>query len=362
MTATPRVLFFGSYDVATHPRVQVLREGLRERGAEVVERNAPLGVSTAERVAMLRNPLRAPLFAWKVLRSWVALVRTTRGIGRVDAVVVGYLGHLDVLLARLLFPRATIVLDHMVSLGDTASDRGARGVRVRLLTAVDRLALRAATIPVVDTVQQLDALPAGRERAVVVPVGAPDEWYVAAPPRRSGLVRVVFFGLFTPLQGATVIGQAIRLLAGDGRFAFTMAGSGQDLPAVRREVGEDPRVTWVDWVPAAELPALVAAHDVCLGIFGTGDKALRVVPNKVYQGAAAGCAVVTSDTAAQRELLGDAVVYVPPGSPEALADALRDLADDPAALDAARSSAAELAVSAFRPGAVVGPLWDRLSG
>ena len=51
-------------------------------------------------------------------------------------------------------------------------------------------------------------------------------------------------------------------------------------------------------MPAADLPALVAGHDVCLGIFGTGDKALRVVPNKVFQGAAAGCAIVTSTRAA----------------------------------------------------------------
>ena len=53
---------------------------------------------------------------------------------------------------------------------------------------------------------------------------------------------------------------------------------------------------WIDWVDADELPGVVAEHDVCLGIFGTTDKAPRVVPNKVYQGVASGCAVVTSDT------------------------------------------------------------------
>ena len=57
-----------------------------------------------------------------------------------------------------------------------------------------------------------------------------------------------------------------------------------------------------------EGPALVAGHDVCLGIFGTGVKAQLVVPNKVYQGAAAGCAVVTSDTAPQRRALGENAV------------------------------------------------------
>ena len=46
-----RVLFFGTYDAAAHPRVAVLRDGLRAAlGPEstVAECNAPLGLSTAE--------------------------------------------------------------------------------------------------------------------------------------------------------------------------------------------------------------------------------------------------------------------------------------------------------------------------
>src|SRR5262249_43085672 len=119
-------------------------------------------------------------------------------------------------------------------------------------------------------------------------------------------------------------------------------------------------VRWLDWVPAAELPALVAAHDVCLGIFGTGDKALRVVPNKVFQGAAAGCAVITSDTPPQRRVLGDAAVLVPPGDPEALASALLALANDREALLKLRHAAHLLAAERFTPEQVVAPLTDRL--
>ena len=50
-------------------------------------------------------------------------------------------------------------------------------------------------------------------RAVVVPVGAPEQWF--SPPRVLGgsHLRVIFFGLYTPLQGAPTIGHAIRLPA-----------------------------------------------------------------------------------------------------------------------------------------------------
>ena len=92
--------------------------------------------------------------------------------------------------------------------------------------------------------------------------------------------------------------------------------------------GENVRVSWIDWVDSEDLPDVVAAHDVCLGIFGTSGKARRVVPNKVYQGIAAGCVVVTSDTPPQRRILGGGARFVEPGDALALADALQALAQE----------------------------------
>jgi glycosyltransferase involved in cell wall biosynthesis len=105
---------------------------------------------------------------------------------------------------------------------------------------------------------------------------------------------------------------------------------------------------------------LVASHDVCLGIFGTGDKALRVVPNKVFQGAAAGCAIVTSDTAPQRRALAEAAILVPPGDPDALAAALLRLATGRAELIRLRQQAHQLAQQQFAPEQIVAPLAHQL--
>jgi len=224
----------------------------------------------------------------------------------------------------------------------------------------------------VDTEEHRAALPGRyRSRAVVVPVGAPAGWFAAADAAgRAGLdsagradghgpLRVVFYGLYTPLQGTPVIGAALNLITG-APIEVTMIGGGQDAAAARAAAAANAAVRWVDWVPAAQLPALVAAHDVCLGIFGTGDKALRVVPNKVFQGAAAGCAIITSDTAPQRRALGPAAVLVPPGDPRALADALLRLAADRAQLASLRGQAAQRAAERFAPGQVAAPLLHRL--
>jgi glycosyltransferase involved in cell wall biosynthesis len=170
----------------------------------------------------------------------------------------------------------------------------------------------------------------------------------------------VFYGLYTPLQGAPVIGAALAQIAG-APVEVTMIGHGQDEAAAKTAAAANPGVRWLDWVPAADLPALAASHDVCLGIFGTGDKALRVVPNKVFQGAAAGCAIVTSDTPPQRRTLGDAAVLVPPGDPQALAAALVRLAGDRAELARLRRQARELAEREFAPGQIVAPLARRLA-
>ena len=362
-----RLLFFGTYDASAHPRVAVLRDGLRARGALVLECTAPLGLSTAARVGMLRNPLLLPRLAvriaWSWLRLWRGSARFRREGAWPDAVVVGYLGHFDVLLARRLFPHVPLVLDHLIGASDTASDRGVpAGVRQRLLRALDDAALGAADMVVVDTAEHRDALPADvRRRAVVVAVGAPLEWYVGPPaataPDRP--LRVVFFGLFTPLQGAPVVGEALAAL-GDDPVEVTMVGAGQDRDEARRLAAGNPHVRWLDWVNPRALPSLVAEHDVCLGIFGTGAKAARVVPNKVFQGAAAGCAVVTSDTAPQRRALGDAGVFVPAGDAGALAAQLRRLAADRGRLAEARAEARRLAAECFTPSRVVGPLHDRL--
>jgi glycosyltransferase involved in cell wall biosynthesis len=371
------VIAFGTYDAARHPRIAVLIAGLRAHGVKVTELNRPLGFSTAERVRMLQQPWRLPALAIRLLRCWAGLagdtVRQHRTEGRPAAVLVGYLGHFDVVLARLLHPRSVVVLDHLVFAGDTASDRGAAGLRVRLLTGLDRLAVACADLVVTDTEEHRQMLP-DPDKGVVVLVGAPDAWRATGSPvvepslvepvetpdpttstSAAGPLSVVFFGLYTPLQGAPVIAQAVRdAVATGAALRVTMVGVGQELARAREILAGTQGVTWHDWVEPGRLPALVAAHQVCLGIFSDTPKGVRVVPNKVYQGLAAGCVVVTSDTPPQRRALGENVELVPPADPRALAAELVHLCD-PDVLAAARVRAAR-GRDRIRPQVVTEPL------
>jgi glycosyltransferase involved in cell wall biosynthesis len=383
-----RIMLFGTYDTDMHPRILTISEGLSAHGLDVAECNAPLGLSTADRVNLLSKPwIGIPAMIGRLASRWSALAARAFLTPAPDVVVVGYLGHFDVHLARFVFrvrgmvrrKRIIIVLDHLINASDTGKDRRLDGgPRQALLRMIDAGALAAADVIVVDTDEHLATLPERhRGRGVVVPVGAPAAWYDAGragaaqaddpqdppssvqAPGEDRPLRVVFYGLYTPLQGTPTIGSALGQLAG-ANIEVTMIGRGQDEAETKSAAAANGSVRWLDWVPAGELPALVAGHDVCLGIFGTGEKARRVVPNKVFQGAAAGCAVITSDTTPQRRVLGEGAILLPPGNADALAAALRELAADAGKLAGLRAAARALADKSFAPAQVVAPLVEKI--
>jgi glycosyltransferase involved in cell wall biosynthesis len=358
-----RVVAFGSYRLWEQPRVQVLFEGLRAHGHEVIECNVPLPVDTEQRVQTAAQPIRTPILAAKIAGTWPRLMAKARRLPRPDVVLVPYMGHFDVHLARRIFSKSPIVLDHFLFFRDTAIDRGAQSEKkLALLDRIDKSAVRAADLVFVDSEGHREHLPEPiRSESLVVYIGTPPEWFHEPERRADGPLRVIFFGIYTPLQGAPVIGEAIRLLDPDpAQLRFTMAGRGQDLARTKELAGDSPAVEWIDWVEREDMPALVFEHDICLGIFSPGAKGMRVIPNKVFQGAAAGCAIVTSESVSQQEALGDAARFVEPGDPQALADALRWLVSDRDRVWTLRQAAYNRAVEAFTPGAVVEPLHERL--
>jgi glycosyltransferase involved in cell wall biosynthesis len=116
-----------------------------------------------------------------------------------------------------------------------------------------------------------------------------------------------------------------------------VVGDGQTAPAFAAEL-ERLRPRCLRWtrelLPIAAVAERAARAHCCLGIFGAGEKAARVVPYKVHEALCAGRPVVTADTPAARAVLGHEreSLLVPPGDADALAAALARLAADPALL------------------------------
>jgi glycosyltransferase involved in cell wall biosynthesis len=224
-----------------------------------------------------------------------------------------------------------VIFNPLVSLSDTfVADRGrfrSGSLQARALETIDRRALRAADLTVADTRAQADHLRAlgglAPDRVEVAFVGAEERLFT---PRRSPAERftILFVGKLIPLHGLETVLAAAHAAP---ELDFRLVGSGQLEQLVRERAAN---VDWVPWVEYERLPAELHRAGCALGIFGTSDKASRVIPNKAFQALACGTPLVTADTPAARELLADeeSALLVPPGDARALAATLRRLAAD----------------------------------
>ncbi|MEW6272068.1 MAG: glycosyltransferase, partial [Thermodesulfobacteriota bacterium] len=333
-------LLFGTYN-SRHAANSLLRADLRAAGFEVRECHEALWEETRDKDAPYFAPLGLARLALRYAASAARLVRRFPSHARgASLVVAGFNGQLDVLLARALAGRRRILFAPLVTVSETLiDDRGSYrdgSPAGRLLRALDRRTLGAADVVLIDTAAHRDYLVARlgvpQSRVVVQYLGAEPAFCPAAAAETAhapgdGPLRVLGYSQYLPLHGSETIAQAARLLPDDGRVALELVGTGPERAASDALLRGLPHVRLADWVPYHELPARIAAADVVLGVFGTSAKARMVIPNKVYQAAQVGRAIVTADTPAIREVFahGESAWLVAP-EPRALADALLLLA------------------------------------
>ena len=244
---------------------------------------------------------------------------------QIDGVVIGLIG-------RIL--RIPVVIDYFVSLHETVIlDRelaSTTSIKASILKTVDRWSARLASTVLADTPEDaaefssITRTPLHKWR--IIRVGADPEIYYRHPEIAQVPQSVLFYGTYIPLQGIEHIVHASLLLP--SHYQLTLLGDGQLRPQIERLIGEcKAPVHLVDSVTENELVRHISAAQVCLGVFGHGEKTQRVIPNKVYQCLAVGRAVITGDSPAI-EILGDAVVTVPVAHPQALASAIITLIED----------------------------------
>jgi glycosyltransferase involved in cell wall biosynthesis len=317
-----RVCFFGAFDPG-YPRNRILREGLRRAGVAVSECRA------RERRAIFRYPA---LLSGFPRSGWDA-----------DVLLVPEFRHKDVPLARWIAGSRRVVFDPLVSRHDTLVGdwrRHAEGsAQARWNRWLDRWTMGLPDRVLCDTwahgeLYRSFGVPA--ERLSRVLVGAEDPFFGVGPPGSEPPVRLIYVGGFLPLHGVPIVVDALAILERRSDlpdFRCELVGRGMGFEAAReqaRTLGL-ARVEFPGRVDYADLPRALAQSHIVLGAFGAGAKAGRVIPHKVYQGLAAGRAVVTGEGAGVREVFepGRHLVAVPRGNAGALADALAALIRDP---------------------------------
>ena len=337
-----RVCYFGTYR-AEYSRNQIMIEGLRRNGVEVVECHESLWRGIEDRVQAAGGGWTHPAFWWRVLQTYARLLRHYCTVGAYDVLIVGYPGQLDVFLARLLSwgRRKPLVWDIFMSIYLIAVERhldDRSRFTVGLLRRIEQLACRLPDLLILDTAEYVSWFGAThgitQDRFRLVPTGADDRLFrpLAVPEADDGIFRVVYYGTFIPNHGVETIVEAARLLADRLDIRFELIGEGPDklkTQALTRSYGLS-NVVFVDWMAQDEILVRVALADVCLGAFGLTPQSLMTVQNKVYEGLAMAKPVITGDGPAVRATLthGENVYLCRRADGADLAHAISILHDD----------------------------------
>jgi glycosyltransferase involved in cell wall biosynthesis len=173
------------------------------------------------------------------------------------------------------------------------------------------------------------------QRSAIVPNGIDTVAFKPDPAARAAVRR----GLAVP-PGALVVAHVAR--ADPMKDHATLLAALAQLPDLRalligpgtENLAEAPNVVRLG--RRRDVARLLAASDIVVSssAFGEG------FSNALAEGMACGLPAVATDVGDAREILGDTGLIVPPRDPQALADALKSLAAEPAALRTARGERA----------------------
>lgn len=318
----PRVVYFALQD-PTYPRNERIRAFLRsELNAHITR------VALDARPGFLRH-------TWQLLRVALSLQC------RVDVVVLSEMSIPFALPAWLLARRkhAVFVVDRFVGQYEThvmdrmsVAPRTARAIGYRL---ADRAAEWFADLLLIDTqvrARLLASAIGGRVPVLSLPVGAP-AWAAKAaryraPIRNRSASKLLYYGNYHPLHDVPSVLTALSLVRGNSDWSLTLIGDGEQrllAESLAHQLGLSSRTSFKAPMPAPAIGDAIAEHDLVIGVFGGSEKAATVIPNKVWQGLAAGAQVVTRRSDALDEItpfVGDRLVQVEPSDPASLLGAL----------------------------------------
>ncbi len=173
----------------------------------------------------------------------------------------------------------------------------------------------------------IDQLGCSPDKVAVIPVSAEEALFYPKAAPINPEPEVLFFGTFIGLQGPSYIADSIKFYEGPS-IKLTFLGDGPERPQCEQICQQinNPKVNvqFEDWIPFHDLPDRIRQADICLGVFGTGEKSFRVIPNKVYQALACGKPVITMRGDAYPAELStrEGIDFVSAGAPSEIAEAI----------------------------------------
>lgn len=324
MNTKPTVCYFGSF-APSYSRNKILIDGLQKNG---------VGVS------LVQDSSSSFLFRYpKLIAKFWPIRKQT------EVIVVGFRGHLDMPLAWLLgkITRKKVIFDAFISIYDTyLNDRrifSKFSLKAMFYYLIDYLACVLADHIILDTNAQIDffaeTFHIPKRKFSRVFVGGDDTLFCPIKRKPGQKILVEWHGIFTRLHGLETVLEAAKLLENNPNVEFLIIGDNPHFTISDRAQElltkiKPKNLTWKKTLPLQELARYVGEAEITIGHFGTTEKALNVLTNKIFHGLANGNAVIVEDSLASRELFADSknCLFARPGNAKDLAEKISLLAEN----------------------------------
>lgn len=334
-----KLVLWGTYDKGK-PRVRILLRGLRENGIEVIECHANIWQGVEDKFT-LKNSWKFVSILWIWLTSYPKLIFKYLYLPKHDAVLVGYMGHLDTII---IWPFAKLrgvplVWDAFLSIFNTiVEDRkliGGLNPLAYFIYITEWLSCHVSDLILLDTNAHIKYFcklyNLSPQKFFRIFVGVENEKF--SPNKNFDFtyhspktLKILFYGQFIPLHGIEHIISCAQILEKQN-IEFTLIGDGQEKEKIKKMLMIHPlaKLNWISWVPYESLSKWICEADICLGIFGISEKASLVIPNKVFQVLACGKPLITRESPAIREIISPempGICLIPPADPNRMAEAI----------------------------------------
>ncbi len=178
--------------------------------------------------------------------------------------------------------------------------------------------------------EKMAALFTGTDETVFKPEKREEE----TGKREEDVFKVLYHGAYLPLHGTEYIVEAARITQ-DLPIRWDFLGWGAYKAATEAKAAGLKNVRFLEKVPYVDVPKVIRAHDVVLGVFGTTEKASRVIGNKIFE--AMGCAkpVINEYCTGYPPEAKDckAIKFTPPGDAAAIVRAVEEYRADRANME-----------------------------
>ncbi len=253
-----------------------------------------------------------------------------------DISFIGFAPQLIVPFFGWKLKKKPLVIDFFISFYDTICfDRKkvrSNSIIGRILKYIDKRTLYASDLVVCDTKMHgkyfCEEFGFSPKKMKVLYLEADKSIYYPRENKTNKDFTVLYFGSILPLQGVSVILEAINLLKDEKGLRFVIIG-----PLGKSNVRTGEKITeYIEWLPQDKLADKIATADLCLAGHFNGSimKARRTIAGKTYIYRAMGKPVILGDNPANHELFSEndeGVYFCEMGNSKRLAELIKSIKD-----------------------------------